>query len=71
MDLFCISEFLRCVFGEVRSQKLFRFRERQMKVIQSIHANAKILAAAFKKMTSLRAVFGKKMEVIPCDIECA
>jgi hypothetical protein len=45
--------------------------ERQMKVIQSIHANAKILAAAFKKMTSLRAVFGKKMEVIPCDIECA
>ena len=40
-----------------------------MEVIQSIHANSEVLATTFKEMTSLRAVFGKEVEVVPCDVE--
>jgi hypothetical protein len=69
--LFGKSEILRCVFGKVCSQEFLRFRKRQMEIIQSVQTNAKILAAAFKYMTSIQTVFRKKVKVVPRYIQGA
>src|ERR1700747_1692925 len=40
-----------------------------MEVIESVHANSEVLPTAFKEMTSLGAVLGNEVEVVPGNVE--
>jgi hypothetical protein len=43
VNLFCVGEIRRRVFGKVRSQKLLRLGKRQMEVVQSLHSHSQML----------------------------
>src|SRR4051812_17603774 len=71
VSLFCVGQFLGCVFAEVSPEKGFRFRKRQVKACQRLDFQLQSFGLELEQMSTVLSVGGKEMEVIAGDAESA
>jgi hypothetical protein len=69
--LFCVGQFLGCIFAEVCPEKGFRFWKRQVKACQSFDFQLQRFGLELEQVPTVLSVGGKEMEVIAGDAKSA